>query len=190
MALLYPILMTNEGIKINMLIFRFTSSLIPKEICSLNKVTILKDIKKERIRRTKGHLTEKSLDDQLTDNVIKKFKQDIETEIYSPTAFLHRHWHIVQTPCEKEFSGKNIKDGTMLAISFSQCEWTNNLTDVLIKEVLTNSPLLIIKENINCGNFLNKDIFNFLTNRVNHKSLTNFSQTIMMVDTIMERICP
>ena len=175
MALLYPILMTNEGIKINMLIFRFTSSLIPKEICSLNKVTILKDIKKERIRRTKGHLTEKSLDDQFTDNVRKKFKQDIETEIYSPTAFLHRHWHIVQTPCVKEFSGKNIKDGTMLTISFSQCEWTNNLTDVLIKEVLTNSPLLIIKENINCGNFLNKDIFNFLTNRVNHKSLTNLS---------------
>ena len=161
MALLYPILMTNEGIKINMLIFRFTSS--------------LKDINKERICRTKGHLTEKSLDDQLTNNFINKFKQDIETEIYSPTAFLHRHWHIVQTPCEKEFSGKNIKDGTMLTISFSQCEWTNNLTDVLIKEVLTNSPLLIIKENINCGNFLNKDIFNFLTNRVNHKSLTNLS---------------
>ena len=91
MALLYPILMKNEGIKINMLIFRFTSSLIPKEICSLNKVTILKDIKKERIRRTKGHLTEKSLDDQFIDNVRKKFKQDIETEIYSPTAFLHRH---------------------------------------------------------------------------------------------------
>ena len=176
MALLYPILMTNEGIKINMLIFRFTSS--------------LKDINKERICRTKGHLTEKSLDDQFTDNVRKKFKQDIETEIYSPTAFLHRHWHIVQTPCEKEFSGKNIKDGTMLTISFSQCEWTNNLTDVLIKEVLTNSPLLIIKENINCGNFLNKDRFNFLTNRVNHKSLTNFSQTIIMVDIIMERICP
>ena len=63
----------------------------------------------------------------------------------------------------------------MLAISFSQCEWTNNLTDVLIKEVLTNSPLLIIKENINCGNFLKKDRFNFLTNRVNHKSLTNLS---------------
>ena len=78
----------------------------------------------------------------------------------------------------------------MLTISFSQCEWTNNLTDVLIKEVLTNSPLLIIKENINCGNFLNKDRFNFLTNRVNHKSLTNFSQTIIMVDIIMERICP
>ena len=59
MALLYPLLMTNEGIKINILVFRFTSPLIPKEIRSLNRVTILKD--KERICRTKGHLTEKSL---------------------------------------------------------------------------------------------------------------------------------
>ena len=31
-----------------------------------------------------------------------------------------------------------------------------HITNVLIKEVLTDSPLLIIKENINCGNFLNK----------------------------------
>ena len=86
----------------------------------------------------------------------------------------------------------------MLTISFNQYEWTNSLTDipskiiindilthftvisnthktdVLIKEVLTDSPLLIIKEKINCGNLLNKDIFNFLTDRVNHKSLTNF----------------
>ena len=124
MALLYPLLITDEGIKINVLVFRFTSPLIQKEIRSLNKVTILKDINKERICRTKGHLTEKSLDGQLTDNDIKKFKQDKETEIYSyyPTAFLHRHQHIVQTPCEKLFSGKNIKDGTMLIISFSQYE--------------------------------------------------------------------
>ena len=91
MALLYPFLMTNEGIKINMLIFRFTSPLISKEIRFLNKVTILKDINKQKICRTKGHLIEKSLDDQLTDNVIKKFKQDTEMEIYSPIAFLHRH---------------------------------------------------------------------------------------------------
>ena len=53
-------------------------------------------------------------------------------------------------------------------------------TDVLIKEVLTNTPLLIIKENINCGNFLNKDKFNFLTDRVNYKSLTNFP--IIIID--------
>jgi len=60
-------------------------------------------------------LIEKSFDDQLTDN-------EIEICSYSPTAFLHRHQHIVQTPCEKEFCGKDIKDGTMLTISFSQYE--------------------------------------------------------------------
>ena len=37
----------------------------------------------------------------------KKFKQDKETEICSPIAFLHKYRHIVQTPCEKEFRGKN-----------------------------------------------------------------------------------
>ena len=56
------------------------------------------------------------------------------------------------------------------------------MTDVLIKEVLIDSPLLIIKENINCGNFLNKDRFNFLTDKVNHKSLIDFPQTIIVVD--------
>ena len=74
MALLYPFLMIDEGIKINVLVFRFTSPLILKEIRSFNKVTILKDNNKERIYRKKGHLTKKSLDDQLTDNDIKKFK--------------------------------------------------------------------------------------------------------------------
>ena len=39
---------------------------------------------------------------------------------------------------------------------------------------MTSIPLLIIKENINCGNFLNKDRFNFLTKRVNYESLTDF----------------
>ena len=94
----------------------------------------------------------------------------------------------------------------MLTISFSQYEWTNSLIDVpnriitnniltpfivssdthstyvLIKEALTNSPLLIIKENINCGNFLNKDKFNFFTGKVNHKPLTDFRQIITVVD--------
>ena len=193
MALLYPLLMTDEGIKINALIFRFTSTLISKEIHSLNTVTVLKDINKERLSRTKGYLTKKSLDGQWTDNDIEKFKKDIETEIcsYSPIVFLHRHRHIVQTPCEKEFGGKEIKDGIMITISFSQYEWTDgmivvpnkiiindilipfivssntHITNVLIKDALTDSPLLIIKENINCGNFLNKDRFNFLTKRVN-----------------------
>ena len=200
MALLYPLLTTDEGIKINILVFRFTSPLIPKEICSLNTVTILKDINKERFCRTKGHLIEKSLDGQLTNNDIEKFKQQIEIEIcsYSPTAFLHRHWHIVQTSCEKDSNRKDTKERTMLIISFSQYKWTDSLTDIpskmiindvltpfivisnthiidlLIKEVLTDNPLLIIKENINCGNSLNKDRFNYLTDRVNYKSLTYF----------------
>ena len=148
MALLYPLLMTDEGIKINVLVFRFTSPLISKEIRFLNKVTILKDINKERICRTERHFsslkTEKSLFNQLTNNVIKKFKQDIETEIYSYslTAFLHRLQHIVQTPCEKEFSGKDIEDGTMLTISFSQYEWTDRLIDIPSKIVINNILIL------------------------------------------------
>ena len=52
-----------------------------------------------------------------------------------------------------------------------------HLTDILIKEALTDSPLLIIKENINCGNFLNDDRFNLLTNRINYNPLTDFPIT-------------
>ena len=82
----------------------------------------------------------------------------------------------------------------MNAIFFNQFEWNDSMievlnkiiindiivslnthiTNVLIVEVLTDSPLLIIKENINCGNFLNNDRFNFLTNRINYNSLTDF----------------
>ena len=212
MDLLYPLLMKDEWIKITILVFGFTSTQIPKEIYSLNNVAILKDIIEVRIYRTERSLsslkTEISLDDQLTDNDIKKSKQDIETEIcsYSPIAFLHRHRHIVQTPCEKEFGGKEIKDGTILIISFSQYEWIDSLTDVpnkiiindiltpfivfsntaitnvLIKEALADSPLLIIKENINCGNFLNNYKFNFFTGKVNQKLLTDFPQTITVVN--------
>ena len=40
---------------------------------------------------------------------------------------------------------------------------------------MTDSPLLIIKENSNCGNFLNNDRFNFLTNRINYNPLTSFT---------------
>ena len=54
------------------------------------------------------------------------------------------------------------------------------LKSVLIKEALIGTPLLIIKENINCENCLNKDKFNFLTDRVNYKSLTNFP--IIIID--------
>ena len=57
-----------------------------------------------------------------------------------------------------------------------------HITDVLIKEVLTDSPLLIIKENINCGKFLDKDKFNLLIGRIRYKSLTDFPQTIIIID--------
>ena len=116
---------------------------------------------------------------------------------------MHKHRHIAQTPYEEELGGKEIKDGSLLIISFSQYEWTESLTDVpnkiiindiltpfivssnahitdvllkviLIKEALTDFPLLIIKENINCCNFLNNDRFNFLTDRINYNSLTDF----------------
>ena len=114
MVLIYPFFGIDEGIKTNVP-FNFILTLIPKEIDSLNNVTILKDTNKERIYRTERSLSslkiEISLDDQLTDNNINKFKQDKETEIcsYSPIVFLHRHRHIVQTPCEKEFSRRDIK---------------------------------------------------------------------------------
>ena len=49
----------------------------------------------------------------------------------------------------------------------------NHITDILIKEVLTDSSLLIIKENINCGNFLNNDRLNFLTGRIHYNPLTD-----------------
>ena len=106
---------------------------------------------------------------------------------------MHKHRHIVQTSCEKEFNRKEIKYGTTLIIFFSQYEWTNSLTDVpnkindiftlfivisnmthvLIKEVLTDFTFLIIKENINCNNFLNKNRFNLSTERVKYKFLTD-----------------
>ena len=173
MDLLYPFLETGEGIKTNVtnVLFNFILPLIPKEIYSLNNVTIYR--------------TERSL-------------SSLETKICSNplTAFCHRH--IVQPFCEKDSSGKHTKDWTMVTIPSSQNEWTNNLTDapskiiindkltplavksnihiidVLIKEVLTDSPLLIIKENINCGKFLDKDKFNLLTGRIRYKSLTDF----------------
>ena len=43
---------------------------------------------------------ENSLDEHLTDDDIKRLKEDIETEIcsYSPIAFLHKYQHKVQSP--------------------------------------------------------------------------------------------
>ena len=49
-----------------------------------------------------------------------------------------------------------------------------HLTDILIKEALTDSSLLIIKQNVNRGNFLNNGIFNLLTDRINYNPLIDF----------------
>ena len=136
----------------------------------------------------------------MTENDKKKAKQDKETEIcsYSPIAFLHKYQHKVQSPCAEELSRKGIKDGNMDAIFCSQYAWTDSmievpnkiiindiftpfivslnihLTDILIKEAVTESSLLIIKENVNCGNFLNNGIFNLLTDRINYNPLIDF----------------
>ena len=158
--------------------FKFILPLVLKEKHSSKKVTILKDINERGIYRTETSLsslkTEISIEDQLTENEKKKFKQNKEIEIcsYSLIAFLYKHRHIVQTSCAKELSRKGIKDGNMNAISFNQYEWTDSMievpnkiiindkvtpfivssntyiTDVLIIEVFIDSPLLIIKENI------------------------------------------
>ena len=135
--------MTYEGIKTNVP-FNFILSLIPKEIDSLNNVAILKDTNKERIYRTERSLTEILLDDQLTLNDKKKFKQHKEIEIcsYSPIAFLRRHRHIVQTPCERESSGKDMKDGTMHTISFSQYERIDSLPNKIITNYI-HIPFLV-----------------------------------------------
>ena len=49
-----------------------------------------------------------------------------------------------------------------------------HLTDILIKEALTDSPLLIIKENVNCDNFLNNSTFTLLTDKINYNPLIDF----------------
>ena len=118
MALLYPFLTTDEGIKTNVLgkdiLFKFILPLIPKEIYSLDNTSIIKEIDKERIYRKYRHLLSlkseiiyERIADQLTDPIlnhkIKVFRQQIEVDIYSnlPTTFWHRHWHMVQLPYEK-----------------------------------------------------------------------------------------
>ena len=60
MALLYPFLTTNEGIKTKVLgkdiLFKFILPPIPKEIYSLNNTSIIKEIDKERIYKKNKHL--------------------------------------------------------------------------------------------------------------------------------------
>ena len=155
MSLLYPFLVTDEGIKTYVLgkniFFRFILLPFLKENHSSKKVTILKDINERRIYRTERGLSflkiEILLDDQLTENDKTKFKQDIVIEIcsYSPITFLHKHRFIVQTPCEEEFGGKVIKDGTMIIIFFSQYEWTNSLIDVSNKIIIDDifAPFIV-----------------------------------------------
>ena len=102
---------------------------------------------------------------------------------------------------------KHILDRIMLTIFFSHYERTDGLTNkpskiiikdiltlftviskthitnVLLKEVLTDPPLLIIKKKkINCSNFLNKDRINLLIDKDNHKSLIGSLQTIIVVN--------
>ena len=125
MALLYPFLTINEGIKTNVLgkeiLFKFILPPIPKEIYSLDNTFIIKEIVKERIYRKNRHLLSlkseiiyERIADQLIDPIlnhkIKVFRQQIKVEICSnlPTAFWHRHQHIVQLPYEKSFNERQI----------------------------------------------------------------------------------
>ena len=60
MALLYPFLVTDEGIKTKVLgkdiLFKFISPPIPKEIYLLDNISIIKEIDKEKIHRKSKHL--------------------------------------------------------------------------------------------------------------------------------------
>ena len=147
----------NEGVKPYDLrkdiLFNFILPLNRKEISFINKVTILKDVNKERPCR--GHLTENSLDEHLTDDDKKKVKQDKEIEIcsYSPIAFLHKYQHKVQSPCAKELSRKGIKNGNMDAIFCSQYAWTDSMIEVPNKSINDIFTPSIVSLNIHLRNF-------------------------------------
>ena len=68
------------------ILFKFISPLIPKEIYSLNNVTIIKEIDKERICRTKRHLsslkTNLSPTNQLT---LVRTNSDVEMSLFHET---------------------------------------------------------------------------------------------------------
>ena len=81
MALLYPFLTTDEGIKTNVLgkdiHFKFILPPILKEIYSLDNISIIKEIDKERIYRKNRHLLSlkseiiyERIADQLTDPIL------------------------------------------------------------------------------------------------------------------------
>ena len=90
MALLYPFLTTAKGIKINVLgkeiFFKFILPPILKEIYSLDNISVIKEIDKERIYRKNRHLLSlkseiiyERIADQLTNPIlnhkIKVFRQ-------------------------------------------------------------------------------------------------------------------
>ena len=125
MALLYPFLTTVERIKTNVLgkdiFFKFILPPIPKEIYSLDNISIIKEIGKEIIYRKNRHLLSLKLEiiyerivDQLTDPILNRkievFKKQIGTKICFnlPIAFWHRHRHIAQLPYEKDLNERQI----------------------------------------------------------------------------------
>ena len=87
MALLYPFITTDEGIKTNVLgkdiLFKFILPPIPKEIYSLDNISIIKEIDKERIHRKNKHLLSlkseiiyERIADQLTDPILNHKIED------------------------------------------------------------------------------------------------------------------
>ena len=172
MALLYPFLVTDEGIKNNVLgkdiFFRFILPPVLKEKHSSKTITILKDINERGIYRAETSLsslktslkTEILLIDQLTKNDKKKVKQDKETEIcsYSPITFLHKYQHKVQSPRAEELSGKGIKHGNMDAIFCSQDARTDSMIEVpnkiIINDIFTH---FIVSLNIHIIDILIKE---------------------------------
>ena len=82
MALLYPFLTTDEGIQTNVLgkdiLSKFILPPISKEIYSLNNISIIKEIDKDRIDRKDKHLLSlkskiiyERIANQLTDPILK-----------------------------------------------------------------------------------------------------------------------
>ena len=125
MTLLYPFLTTDEGIKTNVfgkdILFKFILPPISKVIHSLDNISIIKEIDKERIYRKNRHLLflkseiiYERIVDQLTDPILNRkievFKKQIGTKICFnlPIAFWHRHRHIAQLPYEKDFNERQI----------------------------------------------------------------------------------
>ena len=159
MALIYPFLVTGEGIKTNVLkkdiFFKFIVPLLLTEIHSSKKVTILTDINDRGIYRTERSLSslkaEMLLVNQLTENDKKKDKQDKETEIcsYSPITFLHK----VQST--EELSRKGIKDGNIDVIFCSQYVWTDSMIEVPNKIIVND--IFTVSLNIHLTDILIKE---------------------------------